>query len=55
MPLAGVLADVKALKQRAWQRVAQEEGLWLPSSSGDPMYDNIHDMRLERAITEASK
>ena len=27
---AGVIADVKRVKRRAWERVAQEEGLQLP-------------------------
>ena len=45
------------MKRRAWERVAQAEGLQLPSSStaqGDLVFEKIHDMRLERAVTEAS-
>ena len=48
----GVIADVKRVKRRAWERVAHEEGLQLPTSSGDFIFDKIYDMRLERAVTE---
>ncbi len=46
---AGVIADTKQMKKHAWQKVAQEEGLRIPSSE---QLDNISDMRLERVITE---
>ena len=37
------------MKKLAWQKVAQEEGLRVPSSE---QLDSIFDMRLERVITE---
>jgi beta-phosphoglucomutase-like phosphatase (HAD superfamily) len=46
---AGVIADTKQMKRRAWQKVAQEEGLRVPS---DEQLEKVADMRLERAITE---
>ncbi len=39
-------------KRRAWQRVAQEEGLPLPGGHAELVYSKIYDMRLERAVTE---
>ncbi len=46
---AGVIADTKHMKRRAWQKIAQEEGLRVPS---DEQLDKVADMRLERAIME---
>ncbi|EIE24734.1 HAD-like protein, partial [Coccomyxa subellipsoidea C-169] len=45
----GVIADTKHMKRRAWQKIAQEEGLRVPS---DEQLDKVADMRLERAIME---
>ena len=45
--LDNVIIDTRQMQQRAWQRVAREEGLALPS-----IERHIYDMRPERAITE---
>lgn len=43
----GVIANTRALQQQAWQRLAEEEGLQLPSEAR-----HLYDMRAERVITE---
>lgn len=45
--LDNVIVNTKQLQQKAWQKIAQEEGLELPS-----MERQIYDVRPERAITE---
>lgn len=45
--LDNVIMNTRKLQHRAWQRIAEEEGLELPS-----MERQIYDVRLERAITE---
>lgn len=45
--LDNVIVNTRTLQRRAWQRVAQEDGLDLPS-----MERQIYDVRPERAITE---
>ena len=45
--LDNVLVNTKTLQHKAWQKIAQEEGLELPS-----MERQIYDVRPERAITE---
>ena len=44
-----VIANTRAMQQRAWQQVAAEHSL--PWSAGER---NIYDIRPERAITEVS-
>ena len=45
--LDNVIVNTRQLQQKAWQKIAQEEGLDLPS-----MERQIYDVRPERAITE---
>ncbi len=45
--LDNVIINTRKLQHKAWQRIAQEEGLELPS-----MERQIYDVRPERAITE---
>lgn len=48
--LDNVLINTRQMQHRAWQKVAQEEGLELPI-----MERQIYDVRPERAITEVSQ
>lgn len=45
--LDNVIVNTRTLQHKAWQKIAQEEGLELPS-----MERQIYDVRPERAITE---
>lgn len=45
--LDNVIVNTKHLQRKAWQKIAHEEGLELPS-----MERQIYDVRPERAITE---
>ena len=45
--LDNVIVNTRQLQHKAWQRVAEEEGLELPS-----MERQIYEIRPERAITE---
>lgn len=47
--LDNVIVNTRQCQQKAWQRIAQEDGLDLPS-----MERQIYDVRPERAITEVS-